>query len=138
MHERSTTGVHMRRRGRPMNSLALLTLAALLGGCSGGSGDNGAEHRPTLVLGLSQIAAEANWDAANARSIRNAARDGGIDLRLEDAHRSQEKQVAQLRDFVRQRVDVIAFSPVVESGWEAVLREVRSAGIPVILMDRAI
>jgi simple sugar transport system substrate-binding protein len=33
---------------------------------------------------------------------------------------------------------VIAFSPVVETGWEIVLREVRSAGIPVILMDRTI
>ncbi len=37
-----------------------------------------------------------------------------------------------------QRVDVIAFSPVVETGWEVVLREIRSAGIPVILMDRTI
>ena len=43
-----------------------------------------------------------------------------------------------LRSFVSERVDVIAFSPVVESGWEFVLREIRSAGIPVILVDRAI
>jgi simple sugar transport system substrate-binding protein len=121
-----------------LRCLAPLTLVALLGGCSGGSGNNSAEHKPTLVLGISQIAATANWDAANAESIRKSARDAGIDLRMEDAHRSQEKQVAQLRDFVRQRVGVIAFSPVVENGWEAVLREVRSAGIPVILMDRAI
>ena len=138
MHEVSSIGAPRRRRVQPKNSVALLTLVALLGACSGGSRDNGAEHKPTLVLGLSQIAAEANWDTANANSIRNAARASGITLRLEDAHRSQEKQVAQLRDFVRQRVDVIAFSPVVESGWEAVLREVRSAGIPVILVDRAI
>jgi simple sugar transport system substrate-binding protein len=33
---------------------------------------------------------------------------------------------------------VIAFSPFVETGYEAVLREIRSAGIPVILLDRAI
>src|SRR6187549_2991222 len=138
MHDGSSVGAPGRRGVRPKNCVALLTLVALLGACSGGSGNNGAEHKPTLVLGLSQIAAEANWGTANANSIRNAARDRGITLRLEDAHRSQEKQVDQLRDFVRQRVDVIAFSPVVESGWEAVLREVRSAGIPVVLMDRAI
>jgi galactofuranose transport system substrate-binding protein len=82
--------------------------------------------------------AEANWDIANAESIREAAREAGVDLRLEDARRSQENQVAALRSFVRQRVDVIAFSPVVESGWEAVLREIRFAGIPVVLMDRDI
>lgn len=119
-------------------SLALLTLASLLGGCSDGVGDRDAQRASPLVLGVSQIAAGANWDTANAESIRAATRQAGIQLRLEDAHRSQEKQVAQLRSFVSQRVDVIAFSPVVENGWEAVLREVRAAGIPVILMDRAI
>ena len=35
-------------------------------------------------------------------------------------------------------VDVIAFPPVVETGWEAVLTECKEAGIPVILVDRGI
>ncbi len=35
-------------------------------------------------------------------------------------------------------MDVIAFSPVVESGWEPVLREAKAAKIPVILTDRAV
>jgi ABC-type sugar transport system substrate-binding protein len=35
-------------------------------------------------------------------------------------------------------VDVIAFSPVVESGWDAVLEEAKQADIPVILTDRAV
>jgi simple sugar transport system substrate-binding protein len=82
--------------------------------------------------------AQANWNTANSESIRKAAREAGIELRLEDANRSQEKQVAALRSFVAQHVDVIAFSPVVETGWEFVLREVRSAGIPVVLLDRTI
>ena len=29
------------------------------------------------------------------------------------------------------------FSPVVETGWEPVLREIKAAGIPVVLSDRA-
>jgi len=33
---------------------------------------------------------------------------------------------------------VIAFSPVVETGWEGVLREIQTAGIPVVLLDRTI
>src|SRR5262249_23771116 len=97
----------------------------------------GARNRP-IVLGFSQIVVAANWNAANTESIRTAARDAGIELRLEDAHRSQANQVAALRSFVKQRVDVIAFSPVVETGWETVLHEIRSAGIPVVLMDRTI
>jgi ABC-type sugar transport system substrate-binding protein len=132
----------MNRRARQTNSLALVTtlalLSSMLGGCSDGAGSFGGEHGRPVVLGFSQVTAEANWDTANSESIRKAAGDAGIELRLEDAHRSQEKQVAALRSFIKQRVDVIAFSPVVETGWEVVLREVRSAGIPVILMDRTI
>ena len=33
---------------------------------------------------------------------------------------------------------MIAFSPVVESGWDAVLNEAKRANIPVILTDRAV
>jgi len=128
----------MRRRVRPKHSLALLTLVTLLVGCPDGQGRYGPHHGTPLVLGFSQIVAKANWNAANTKSIREAAHDAGIELRLEDAHRSQEKQVEALRSFISQRVDVIAFSPVVETGWEAVLREIQSAGIPVILVDRTI
>jgi ABC-type sugar transport system substrate-binding protein len=131
---------HMRCRVRLNKSfaLALLSLPFLLGGCSDGSGDFAAKRKPQVVLGFSQLVGQANWNAANTESIRKAALDSGIELHLEDAERSQEKQVAALRSFVRQHVDVIAFSPVVETGWEFVLREIRSAGIPVILMDRNI
>jgi len=120
-------------------SLALaLAALGLSGACSQGSDPAGRSAGHALVLGFSHIDTKSNWNAANTESIRTAARDAGIELRLEDAHRSQENQLAALRSFVAQRVDVIAFSPVVETGWETVLREIRSAGIPVILMDRAI
>ena len=33
-------------------------------------------------------------------------------------------------------MDVIAFAPVVETGWEPVLKEAKAAGIPVIVSDR--
>jgi len=128
----------MRPSVRLKSSLALLALVSILAACPDGRGGHGAERKSQVVLGFSQIVAKANWNTANTESIRKAARDDGIDLRLEDAHRSQENQVATLRSFIDQRVDVIAFSPVVETGWEGVLREIQSAGIPVILMDRTI
>jgi ABC-type sugar transport system substrate-binding protein len=102
-----------------------------------GAGESTAEPKP-LVLGFSPIVSWGTWNGANADSIRKASREAGIELRLEDARTNQETQVAALRAFVSQRVDVIAFSPVVESGWDVVLNEIRSAHIPVILMDRNI
>ncbi|MCB0598615.1 MAG: substrate-binding domain-containing protein, partial [Phaeodactylibacter sp.] len=43
-----------------------------------------------------------------------------------------------IRSFIAQGVDVISFSPVVETGFEQVLEEAKKAGIPVVLSDRAV
>ena len=91
-----------------------------------------------LVIGFSQVGAESEWRSANTRSIKDSARQQGITLRFADAQQRQENQVKAIRSFIAQRVDIIAFSPVVESGWETVLREAKAAKIPVILTDRAV
>jgi simple sugar transport system substrate-binding protein len=106
--------------------------------CTDGTQSAEAERDRQLVLGFSPIVSWGGWSGANADSVRNAARESSMKVIMEDTRYRQENQVATLRSFVRQRVDVIVFAPVVESGWELVLREIRSAGIPVILMDRNI
>jgi galactofuranose transport system substrate-binding protein len=90
------------------------------------------------VLGFSQIGAESEWRTANSESIKSAAKESGIDLKFADAQQKQENQIKALRSFIAQKVDVIAFSPVVETGFETVLREAKAAKIPVILTDRAV
>ena len=118
----------------------VLAAATLLAACSGsespGPGAGGADQ--SITLGFSQIGAESEWRTANTTSIQSAAKEAGIDLRFSDAQQKQENQIKALRSFIAQRVDVIAFSPVVETGWETVLREAKAAGIPVILTDRAV
>ena len=91
-----------------------------------------------LVMGFSQVGAESEWRTANTLSIKDAAKKAGVTLKFADAQQRQENQVKAIRSFIAQRVDVIAFSPVVESGWETVLREAKAAKIPVILTDRAV
>jgi ABC-type sugar transport system substrate-binding protein len=91
-----------------------------------------------IVLGFSQVGAESDWRKANSQSIKDAARAAGIDLIFMEGDQRQETQIKAIRSFIAQGVDVIAFSPVVESGWSEVLKEAKKAGIPVILSDRAI
>ncbi len=91
-----------------------------------------------IVLGFSQVGAESEWRTANTESIKSAAKEAGIELKFSDAQQKQENQIKAIRAFIAQRVDVIAFSPVVESGWEPVLREAKAAKIPVVLTDRAV
>ena len=121
----------------------LICIAAMaLCGCDGGdepeaaNGGGGDGEKP--VVGFSQIGAESAWRVANTESIQSEAKTRGIDLRFTDAQQKQENQIRALRTFISQGVDVIAFAPVVTTGWEPVLREIKEAGIPVILTDRAV
>jgi simple sugar transport system substrate-binding protein len=91
-----------------------------------------------ITLGFAQVGAESAWRTANTVSVKEAAKDAGINLKFSDAQQKQENQIRAIRSYIAQKVDVIAFSPVVESGWEPVLTEAKKAGIPVILTDRNI
>ncbi len=77
------------------------------------------------TVGFSQIGAESGWRTANTDSIKAEAAKRGIDLKFADAQQKQENQIKALRSFIAQGVDVIAFSPVVETGWEPVLKEIK-------------
>lgn len=91
-----------------------------------------------IVLGFSQLGRESAWRLANSTSIRNAAAESGISLVIKNAEQSQTKQFEAVRSFIRQKVDVIAIAPVVESGWDGILQEARDASIPVIIVDRSV
>lgn len=91
-----------------------------------------------LVIGFSQVGAESEWRTANTASIKDAAKKEGVTLKFADAQQRQENQVKAIRSFIAQKVDLISFSPVVETGWDTVLREAKTAGIPVVLTDRSV
>ncbi len=112
--------------------LLIIAALAVSGGCSSD------EKEERIVLGFSQIGSESAWRLANTESIKSAAATSNIELRFSDAGQRQENQLAALRQFIAEKVDVIAFAPVVASGWDGVLQEARAAGIPVILTDRAV
>lgn len=110
-----------------------------LAGCSSSKQETAAKPADKkIVLGFSQVGAESEWRTANTESIKASAQTAGIDLKFSDAQQKQENQIKALRSFIQQKVDVIAFSPVVETGWDAVLQEAKAAKIPVILTDRSI
>ncbi|MFC5814196.1 ABC transporter substrate-binding protein [Nonomuraea harbinensis] len=116
--------------------------AATLAGCGsesgGGSEAGGGGGDDAIVMGFSQVGAESGWRTANTKSVQDSAKEAGITLKFSDAQQKQENQIKAIRSYIQQKVDVIAFSPVVESGWDTVLKEAQGANIPVILTDRAV
>ncbi|MFS0700203.1 ABC transporter substrate-binding protein [Cellulomonas sp. 179-A 4D5 NHS] len=122
-------------------------LALGLTACGGGDTDAGGDADATgdsgsgdlITVGFSQVGAESGWRAANTKSIQETlTKENGFDLKFSDAQQKQENQIQAIRSYIAQGVDVIAFSPVVESGWDTVLEEAKTAGIPVVLTDRAV
>ena len=115
---------------------ALAVSALALSAC--GASDSGSGTDDGITMGFAQVGAESGWRTANTKSIQEAAETAGVDLKFSDAQQKQENQIKAIRSYIQQKVDVIAFSPVVESGWDTVLKEARDADIPVILTDRAV
>ncbi|RCG30689.1 LacI family transcriptional regulator [Sphaerisporangium album] len=117
--------------------------ALTVAGCGGSDdassgGDAGGPSGGKIVMGFSQVGAESGWRTANTKSVQESAKEAGVELKFSDAQQKQENQIKAIRSFIQQKVSVIAFSPVVESGWDTVLKEARTAKIPVILTDRAV
>ncbi len=91
-----------------------------------------------ILLGFSQLGTESAWRSGNTADIVNKAKASKVSLMMENGNRRQEDQIAAIRRFIAYQVDVIAFSPIVEEGWDNVLLEAKDAGIPVVLVDRDI
>lgn len=118
--------------------MALCLCALPLGGCTPQpepaelSGDAG------VLLGFSQLGSESGWRLGNTKDIQEAAQRAGVQLMFENAEQKQENQIKAIRSFIAYQVDVIAFAPNVEDGWDNVLMEAKAAGIPVLVTDRRI
>jgi simple sugar transport system substrate-binding protein len=126
-----------------VSAVAIAALAAC-GSSSGaaagasGAGAGAGAGGDTIVMGFAQVGAESGWRTANTKNVQESAKTAGIELKFSDAQQKQENQIKAIRSYIQQKVDVIAFSPVVETGWDTVLLEAKRANIPVILTDRAV
>lgn len=118
-------------------AVALLIVFALtaLGGCAS---REEAPQEDAVLLGFSQLGWESAWRIGNSLDIQAAADRAGVQLMFENAEQKQENQIKAIRSFIAYQVDVIAFAPIVEHGWDTVLQEAKDAGIPVLLTDRFI
>jgi len=97
-----------------------------------------ADDAKPLKVGFAQTGDEGAWRTANTESMKSEAAKRGINLKFADCQEKQENQIRAIRSFITQHVDAIVVAPLVETGWDPVLREAKRAHIPVILTDRTI
>ena len=90
------------------------------------------------TVGFSQEGEESDWRTAETKSVNDTGKDRGYDVRYVNALGDQDKQIKSLRAFIAQRVKAIILAPRVKTGYEPVLREAKTANIPVVLVDRGV
>jgi ribose transport system substrate-binding protein len=91
-----------------------------------------------FVIGFSQCTVKEPWRVEfNRRLKEHAEKDyPNVQLDMLDADDKTEKQVADVRTFIRRRVDAILISPKEAAGLTNVVKEAAEAGIPVVVLDR--
>ena len=104
-------------------AISLGTISLTACGSSSDSGSGGGDD--PITMGFAQVGAESGWRTANTKSIQETAKKEDVDLKFSDAQQKQENQIKAIRSYIQQKVDVIAFSPVVETGWDTVLLEAK-------------
>src|SRR5882672_7189054 len=123
----------------PMRKNVLIAAALLVGSLLASNAPRAAENPKKIAkVGFSQIGAESGWRTAETESVRSEAARRGIRLKFSDGQQRQENQIKALGAFIAQKVDAIILAPVVEAGWEPILKQAKAARIPVILVDRGV
>lgn len=136
------------KKNRIFAALLALVMTLSLAACGGSAADNSGtttsdgegekKEASDIIVGFAQVGSESEWRTANTDNIKKAAEDAGITLQFSDAQQKQENQIKAIRSFIASDVDVIAFCPIVQTGWDTVLQEAKDAGIPVVLVDRGV
>ena len=88
-------------------------------------------------FGFSQVTTVEPWRVQFNKDMRKeAAKHDNLELLISDGQDRTEKQVADVENFIVQKVDVLLISPKESAGLTGVTLKAIDAGIPVIILDR--
>jgi signal transduction histidine kinase/DNA-binding response OmpR family regulator/ABC-type xylose transport system substrate-binding protein len=90
-------------------------------------------------IGFSQCTGTANWKKATLESMqRELSFHPGTELIYRSAKDSSDLQVRQIKDLIKQNIDILLVSPNEALPLTSVVEEAYHKGIPVVVIDRRI
>ena len=124
----------------PRTAFKLIGLAflGLLSSCGDASNDSADGGDKKAVIGFVQGGASADWRKAHTDSVIEEAEKRGYELKFVDGQGKQENQIQGISSLLLQGVDAIILAPIVETGWDNVLKKAKQAEVPVLILDRSI
>ena len=92
-----------------------------------------------IKVGFAQVGHESDWRAANTKNYQDTfSAANGYELSFVDCDNDHAVQIETVRGFIEQELDYICIAPIQSAGWDTVLQEAQDAGIPVLIVDRAV
>ncbi|MBO5302703.1 MAG: ABC transporter substrate-binding protein [Lachnospiraceae bacterium] len=92
-----------------------------------------------VTVGFVQTGKESDWRDANTNDyLHTFTEANGYNLLYIDGNSNSDRQIKAAYDLIAQKVDYIIIDPIVEDGWEDVLKLAKAEGIPVIIADRGV
>ena len=127
-------------------SMAWLLCVAVVSGCGGSSAPEDAPQvagqapdKAMKVIGMSQCNLAEPWRVQmNSDIAAAAAMHPELEVQFKDAQNDTLVQRAHIEEFVNQGVDVLICSPKEAGPLTEPLKKAFDAGIPVIILDRAV
>lgn len=122
--------------------ICLLTLCGIIG-CGGSTTAkkpvDEAAKQPQKVVGVSLWKTDDPWRAQMAKDVATGLeRHSNIRVVLKDAQDNLERQIADVRQFLADRVQLIIISPKDSQALAEPVADAFRAGIPVVVVDRAL
>lgn len=110
-----------------LSALVILSLSLL--GCSD-------KRTQVYTIGFSQCCHDPWRDVMNNEMLRELVFHPELKFEIKDSYNNNETQIEQIRELVKEKVDLLIVSPNESKPLTTVIEEVYKAGIPVILIDR--
>ena len=122
--------------------LLAMAMVLSLAACGGAPADNGGNEGAGVLagktVGFAQTDSMSAWRTTETDSIKAAVEAAGGTFVVKDAQGDIATQASDIADLIALGVDYLVVAPLEDNGLQDVLVEAMEAGIPVILVDRAI
>lgn len=99
--------------------------------------DGGGSSSGKISVGFAQVGSESDWRLAQTASMKETfTEENGYSFDFVDCNNNQQTQIDTIAKFIEDGKDYIVVDPIVEDGYDDVLKKAQDAGIPVIIVDR--
>ncbi|MFT3749592.1 MAG: sugar ABC transporter substrate-binding protein [Agriterribacter sp.] len=109
---------------------AILTVSIFTACNQQGNKKNNGEK--SLTIGASMLSLQSEFVVNVKDAMEEAAKEKNVNLIVNDAQRTAEKQVQQIETFIAQKVDAIILNPCEVEASSPAVEKAKAAGIPVI------